>query len=275
VRRIFVAGTSLLAAIGGFGACSSFDESDAVVPPNAEAGSDALASDAPADDDASTRAEAGSFCASRKDAGVFCFDFDTEPLQPTWNPFQYFDAGGVTTITVDDGAFTSSPKSAFLSIKQPNANAGATSAAIKRLLVQDVAAADFDFDVAVLTNTQGTTLFYVFLLDSQGNVHCAFGLNAAPPATATLIATKRVDGGGTFISEDRPETFPQGFAHVHLTWTSSPPEVRANIAGFDLDPLLTPDCVPSQRVEVAFGPQSPGSPVEASMRFDSIVYAFR
>jgi hypothetical protein len=139
----------------------------------------------------------------------------------------------------------------------------------------ELGTATFDFDMTIDAVSVVTTVFFVNLYDGANNRLCGFGLNVGGQSAAMLVASVITDAGPTYATKNRVDTFPAtGFGHVTLRWTSSPPEISAVVAGHDLGALAAPDCVASQRADVAFGLQTPLSPIVTRMRADNVVYSF-
>jgi hypothetical protein len=261
------------ALVGAFGACESFDDAPTVTPDAGDPNDAMAANDAP--DARATTSDGGDssvapFCDSHRDAAEVCFDFDTEPLAPKWTTFTFGDA---SVAVVEDGA-ASPPRAALMTIHQPGSDAGASVATIARTVQGDLANAAIDFDVAVDEVTTLTTVVYVNLYDGTNNLLCGLGLNADLQSSAMLVASV-VGAPIGFGTKSRVDTFPIAtFGHVAFRWRASPPQISAVIDGHELGSLDAPDCVAAKRAEIAFGVQTPRSPVTARARIDNVVYSF-
>jgi hypothetical protein len=136
-----------------------------------------------------------------------------------------------------------------------------------------------DFDVAVEAATSTSTVFYVVATsprDGGGVVGCSFGLNVDVQGTAVVYATDQkdlVDGGTGFIESTAQDVLGPKLQHVTFRWTSGPPKIEATIdqRSFSISP---PDCARASDFVLAFGLQSPTTPIEARMHIDNVVYAF-
>lgn len=274
MRRLLIASFVPFVSLCAAAACDSFEEGNATSTPDgstdAPASADGSAPDGPTPD---ADAAAAPFCASRRDAGVFCSDFDTEALEPTWVLFQYPNAT-TSNVALDTSMFVSSPRSVRLGADLSAVDAGPTAAAITRVQPGPMTGAEIEFDIAVEKLSTPATMIYVRLYDTSSALTCAFGLNANVQGIVALVASRRDEPTG-FVSASAIDALKSTFQHVTLRWTSSPPEVYATVGAVTLGPLAAPDCVASANGDLTFGLQRTESPVDAVVRIDNVVYSFK
>ena len=265
---------AVTAACGAVAACESFEEGNPVTEPDG-------AADAPNDsggsgDTGSNDATTAPFCAAKRDAGIFCFDFDTDPLTPTWVPITSAD-GGIATITVEDAASASPPNAGYFVVKQTGSGLIESTAVLSRSADQvDVAQGIIELDVAIGEVSAASSVAFVAVsstLDSGAFAGCFFGMNADPQGGASLFVTsKAVDGG--VLASSRTDVLTNKFTHVVLGWHANPPKVTLTVGSASYE-LPADDCVRSTAFSISFGPQAPLAPVESRMYLDNITYDFK
>jgi hypothetical protein len=116
VRSFFVASSFAGVVVAVAVACDSFEEGELTPGGDASTSSDAPAgeSETGTDGDATTEIDAtvAPFCDSPREAGVFCFDFDTTALAPTWTTLTF----GQGLVALDDKMAVSPPRSVALEV---------------------------------------------------------------------------------------------------------------------------------------------------------------
>ena len=264
----------MTAACAAVAACESFEEGNPVTDPDGAA--DAQNDSGGSGDTGSNDATAAAFCEAKRDAGAFCFDFDTDPLTPTWGLATSTD-GGTATISVDDASFVSPPRSAHFAIEQTASGVIESAAVLTRTIDNvNVARGVVELDVAIDQVTSSSSVVLVVLSNTLGDgafAGCFVGMNADPQGGASLFVTSKVTDGGVVVLS-KPDVLTSKFTHVVLEWTASPPKATLKVGDASYE-LPAEDCIASTAYAVSFGPQSPIAPVEARMNIDNIVYDFR